>query len=108
VFLLLLLDRLDDRLNSFSEVTDLFEEDVLGQILREETLDSRGQMSLLQPHYERHSFLEGYPNLRASLLYMFEPGKRPKTILVTSSVPNDGLAAVLSTQIAALVIQHQA
>jgi succinoglycan biosynthesis transport protein ExoP len=96
VLLLLLLDRLDDRLNSFSEVTDLFEEDILGQIPRENTLDSHGRTPLLQPDDQRHSFLEGYRNLRSSLLYMFEPGKRPKTILVTSSVPNDGKSVTSS------------
>ena len=61
VLLLLMLDRLDDRLNSFSEVTDLFEEDILGQIPRETSLDSYGRTPLLQPDDERHSFLEGYP-----------------------------------------------
>ncbi len=35
-------------------------------------------------------FVEAYRNLRSSLLYMAEAGQRPRTILVTSSVPNDG------------------
>ncbi len=90
LFLLVVIDRLDDRVNSFSEVTDLFEETILGQIPRESSLNSEGKMALLQPQDERHSFLEAYRNLRSSLLYLGEPGKVPRTVLVTSSVPNDG------------------
>jgi succinoglycan biosynthesis transport protein ExoP len=86
----MVIDRLDDSLNSFSEVADLFDENVLGQIPRESSLTSSGQMALLGPEDERHPFLEAYRSLRSSLLFMGEPGKVPKTILVTSSVPNDG------------------
>ncbi len=46
LLLLVVLDRLDDRLNSFSEVSDLFEETILGQIPRETKLNSQGQMAL--------------------------------------------------------------
>jgi capsular exopolysaccharide synthesis family protein len=35
-------------------------------------------------------FIEAYRSLRSSLIYMGETGKRPHTLLVTSSVPNDG------------------
>ena len=90
VALLLLLDRLDDRMNSFTELQDLFDEEVLGQIPRERSISSKRQTSLIEPEDARHSFVEAYRNLRSSLLYMAETGERPKTILVTSSVPNDG------------------
>jgi polysaccharide biosynthesis transport protein len=90
VLLLLLLDRLDDRMSSFTELQDLFDEDVLGQVPRERTISSKGQAGLIGPEDARHSFVEAYRNLRSSLLYMAEKSERPKTILVTSSVPNDG------------------
>jgi capsular exopolysaccharide synthesis family protein len=89
LLLLVVIDRLDDSLNSLSEVADLFDENVLAQIPRESSLNSNGQMALLRPEDERHPFLEAYRSLRSSLLFS-EPGKIPKTILVTSSVPNDG------------------
>ena len=73
--LLVVIDRLDDSLNSFSEVADLFDENVLGQIPRESSLTSSGQMALLRPEDERHPFLEAYRSLRSSLLFMGEPGK---------------------------------
>lgn len=88
--LLLVLDRLDDRVGSFTELQDLFDENVLGQVPREKLIASKRQPSLIMPEDTRHSFVEAYRNLRSSLLYMTEAGNRPKTILVTSSVPNDG------------------
>jgi capsular exopolysaccharide synthesis family protein len=90
LLLLVVLDRLDDRINSLSEVTDLFDETTLGQIPRESSLNSDGRTALLRADDDRHSFLEAYRNLRSSLLYVAEAGKRPTTVLVTSSVPNDG------------------
>ncbi len=90
ILLLLLLDRLDDRIGSFSELQELFDEEVLGQIPREKSALRKGEPGLLQAQDERYSFVEAYRNLRSSLLYMSEPGQRPKTLLVTSSVPNDG------------------
>ena len=88
--LLLILDRLDDRLNSFAELQDLFDEQVLGQIPRERLPFRTRELKLLEPDDARHSFVEAYRNLRSSLLYMAEPGQRPKTLLLTSSVPNEG------------------
>jgi len=88
--LLLLLDRLDDRISSFSELQDLFEEAVLVQIPREKSALRKGEHGLLQPQDERYAFVEAYRSLRSSLLYMAKPAQRPRTLLVTSSVPNDG------------------
>jgi succinoglycan biosynthesis transport protein ExoP len=88
--MLLLLDRVDDRLNSFTELEELFDEDVLGQIPRERKPPRGGIMPFVQADDQRHSFIESYRNLRSSLLYMAQTGTRPHTLLITSSVPNDG------------------
>ena len=90
VAILLLLDRLDDRLNSFTELEQSFDETVLGQIPREKAGKRRRSVSLLQADDPRHSFVEAYRNLRSSLLYLSVEGERPRTLLVTSSIPNDG------------------
>lgn len=101
--LLLVLDRLDDRMSSFTELRDLFEEEVLAQIPREKVADRNG-MPLISQAETSHPFVEAYRNLRSSLLYMENTGNHPKTLLVTSSVPNEGksvtaenLAAMLAT-----------
>jgi capsular exopolysaccharide synthesis family protein len=88
--MLLLLDRVDDRLNSLTELEELFDEDVLGQIPRERKPPRGGILPFLQTDDQRHPFIESYRNLRSSLLYMAQTGTRPHTLLITSSVPNDG------------------
>ncbi len=90
VLILLLLNRLDDTMNSYTELEALFDEPVLGQIPRDRA-ERKGQpVGVLQPDDPRHAFVEAYRNLRSSLLFMTESGARPKTLLLTSSIPDDG------------------
>ena len=90
VVVLLLLDRVDDRLNSFTELEEMFDEDVIGQIPRERHPTRAGTLPIIYADDPRHQFVESYRNLRSSLLYTAQTGTRPHTLLVTSSVPNDG------------------
>src|SRR5438094_807890 len=91
IAVLLLLDRIDDRMASFGEFQNHFNENVLGQIPREKT---KGKVSLLQPDDARHIFAESYRNVRSSLFFMPCEGPRPKTFLVTSAVPNEGKSTI--------------
>jgi len=91
IVILLLLDRIDDRMASFGEFQNHFSESVLGQIPREKT---KGKVSLLQPDDARHIFAESYRNIRSSIFFMPYEGPRPKTILVTSAVPNEGKSTI--------------
>ena len=90
VGLLMLIDRLDDRMNSLTELAELFDENVLAQIPREKSEGKAHDLALLQADDVRHGFLEAFRSIRSSLLYASETGKPPRTILVTSSEPNDG------------------
>lgn len=94
--ILLLLDRLDDRMSTFMELEELFDEDVLGQIPCEKAFDKTGALPLLLPEDSRHSFVEAYRNLRSSLLYTAKTGTRPHILLITSSVPNEGKSVTAS------------
>src|SRR5438067_5353904 len=85
--ILLLLDRIDDRMASFSEFQHHFSENVLGQIPKEKT---KGKVDLLQPEDARHVFAESYRNIRSSIFFMPYDGPRPKSFLVTSAVPSEG------------------
>jgi len=89
--ILLLLDRIDDRMASFSEFQHHFSESVLGQIPKEKV---KGKVGLLQPDDTRHVFAESYRNVRSSIFFMPYEGPRPKTLLVTSAVPNEGKSTV--------------
>jgi capsular exopolysaccharide synthesis family protein len=91
VAILLLLDRIDDRMASFGEFQHHFSENVLGQIPKEKT---KGRVSLLQPDDARHVFAESYRNVRSSIFFMPYEGPRPKTMLITSSVPNEGKSTI--------------
>ena len=91
VGILLLLDRIDDRMASFGEFQHHFTENVLGQIPREKT---KGKVSLLQPDDARHIFAESYRNIRSSIFFMPYEGPRPKTLLITSAVPNEGKSTI--------------
>jgi polysaccharide biosynthesis transport protein len=90
VLLLLFVDRLDDRMISLAELKELFDEEVVGQIPRERSRGPKKEVALIGPTDERHTFVEAYRNLRSSLLYMAEEAVRPRILLVTSSVPNEG------------------
>ncbi|MEY2578017.1 MAG: polysaccharide biosynthesis transport protein [Verrucomicrobiota bacterium] len=93
IAILLLLDRIDDRMASFGEFQNHFSENVLGQIPKEKT---KGRVTLLQPDDARHIFAESYRNVRSSLFFMPYEGPRPKTMLITSSVPNEGKSTISS------------
>jgi capsular exopolysaccharide synthesis family protein len=95
--LLMLLDRLDDRMNSFTELEELFDEPVIGQVPREKPSGrNNGDLALLQAEDERHAFLEAYRNIRSSLIFSNEAKHHPRIILVTSSIPNDGKSMTIT------------
>jgi succinoglycan biosynthesis transport protein ExoP len=89
--ILLLLDRIDDRMASFSEFQHHFTENVLGQIPKEK---SKGKVALLKPDDPRHVFAESYRNVRSSIFFMPYEGPRPKALLITSAVPNEGKSTI--------------
>ena len=89
--ILILLDRIDDRMASFSEFQHHFSENILGQIPKEKTKD---KVDLLQPNDARHVFAESYRNIRSSIFFMPYDGPRPKSFLVTSAVPSEGKSTV--------------
>jgi capsular exopolysaccharide synthesis family protein len=93
IAILLLLDRIDDRMASFGEFQHHFSENVLGQIPKEKVA---GKVTLLQPDDARHVFAESYRNVRSSIFFMPCEGARPKTLLITSAVPNEGKSTVSS------------
>ena len=90
VGLLLLVDRLDDRMGSYSELREIFDEEVLAQIPREKARNGDDGVALVHPEDERHTFVEAFRNLRSSLLFMSDSAERPKLILLTSAIPNEG------------------
>ena len=88
--LLLFLDRLDDRPSSYTELEDIFDEPILGQIPLEHAKNRKAGVPVLQADDDRHSLVEANCNLRSSIVLMDSPTKPPKTIVLTSPTPGDG------------------
>jgi capsular exopolysaccharide synthesis family protein len=97
---LFLIDRIDDRVTTAMAVQQHFREQVLGQIV-EENSPGRG-VSILKSGDRRHAFVESFRNLRSSLFYLPVEGERPKAFLVTSSMPGEG-KSIVSANLATVI-----
>ena len=84
----------DDRFTSVVEVTEKFGDNVVGQVPDMPRLDGDAPLALLGGNDDRHMFAESYRNLRSALLYLAVDGQRPKMLLITSAVPNEGKSTV--------------
>ncbi len=91
--ILILVDRLDDRMNTLAEFQTHFSEDVLGHIPLQSEKDGT---PILQPDDERHVFAESYRNLRSSILFKQWGKEPPKIICLTSAVPSEGKTTTAS------------
>ena len=88
--LVLFIDHVDDRINSFTEVQQWFTEPVLVQIPRQKPESNNELIALLDQNDSRYAFAEAYRSLRSSLLYLTRERVRPKTLVLTSAIPNEG------------------
>jgi capsular exopolysaccharide synthesis family protein len=93
LIILFLIDQTDDRISSLIEMQTHFPEQLLGQIPAEKF--QSGQ-SLLRADDDRQALLESFRTLRSSIIFLPVEGKRPKTIVVTSALPDEGKTTVAS------------
>jgi polysaccharide biosynthesis transport protein len=93
LLILFVMDQNDDRISSLMELQTHFPEQLLGQI-PEEKLDEDG--ALLRSDDDRQALLEAFRTLRSSLIFLPVEGKKPKTIVVTSALPDEGKTTVSS------------
>ncbi len=91
--LLLLLDRADDRITSFTEVTEYFNLPILGQIPTEVPDEEIDIVPLLGRDDDRYMFVEAFRNLRSSLIFMPDQ-EELRTLLITSSIPGEGKSTI--------------
>lgn len=94
MLIIFVIDQLDDRVGSLMELQAHFPEQLLGQIPQEK-MEGEGA-ALLKAGDDRQGLLESFRTLRSSLIFMPVEGKRPKTLLVTSALPNEGKTTVAS------------
>jgi len=85
----------DDQFASVVEVTEKFGDSVVGQVPEAVRLTGdTAPPALLEINDDRHIYAEAYRNLRSALLYLMVDGHRPRTVLVTSAVPNEGKSTI--------------
>jgi len=94
LLLLVLIDQLDDRVASYSEFQSNFRERVFAQIPHSEPDGQTGSPAIVMPEDERHAYAEAFRSLRSSIMFLPVEGPRPKVILLTSAVPNEGKSTV--------------
>jgi len=92
--IILLITVRDDRFNSMAEVTERFGDNVVGQVPEIPEIPGAGSLMLLRDNDDRHMFAESYRNLRSALLYLMVDGRRPRVLLITSAVPNEGKSTI--------------
>ena len=100
------LELFDDRFASVSELSSYLSLEVLGQIPAISLKRTRGQPAISFLERQRFEFLESFRNIRSSLIYMGNGAPRPKTILITSSVPKEGKSTVALYLAATLALGH--
>jgi succinoglycan biosynthesis transport protein ExoP len=94
----------DDRFGSLIEVTENFGDNVVGQVPEAPQMSGNQPIALLEGNDDRHMYAESYRNLRSALLYLAVDGQRPKVLLITSAVPNEGKSTVATNLARALVL----
>jgi capsular exopolysaccharide synthesis family protein len=92
--LLWILGKFDDRFASSSELADDLPEKIIGQVLDVRLARPNGQMRREMLAAQRFEFLESFRSIRSALWFMTSNGNRPKTILIGSSVPQEGKSTV--------------
>jgi capsular exopolysaccharide synthesis family protein len=83
----------DDRFTSVIEVNATLGDAVVG-LLPEVTQKGEVTMSLLELNDPRYMYAESYRSLRSALLFLPVEGERPKVLLITSAVPNEGKSTI--------------
>jgi len=94
LLIIFVIDQLDDRISSLMELQANFPQQLLGQIPLEKF--GKENTALLKAGDDRQALLESFRTLRSSIIFMPVEGKRPKTVIVTSSLPNEGKTTVAS------------
>jgi capsular exopolysaccharide synthesis family protein len=92
--LVLLVERSDDRVLSVDELGGRFDEWILGQVPTVKTSRKKRTPALVQPGDSRHIFAESHRNIRSALFFANYNDEKPRMLLVTSAIPNEGKSTV--------------
>ena len=103
--IVLLIALRDDRFTTMVEVTERIGDSVVGQVPQIPQLNREGSRLLMMANGDdHHTYVESYRNLRSALLYLSVDGVRPKVLLITSAVPNEGKSTIASNLSCAMAL----
>lgn len=88
-----LIEKRDDRFTSAGDVNHALGDAVVC-MLPEVTQKGKEPLRLLALDDPRHSYAESYRRLRSALLFLPGGGERPKILLITSAMPNEGKSTI--------------
>lgn len=92
--MVLFLEQRDQRLLSLAETRANVPARLLGCLPEMASRKSKGALKLLSPDDDRHIFVESFRNLRTSLRSLWPARSGPRTILITSALPDEGKSTV--------------
>jgi len=98
-----LIEKRDDRFTSETEVNSTLGDAVFG-LLPEVPRKGKDAMRLLELDDSRHGYAESFRRLRSGLLFLASEGERPKVLLITSAMPNEGKSTVAANLARALAL----
>lgn len=90
---LYVVEQFDDRFGNITELRSQLSELVVGQIPNQRHV-RKMPLGLLQPQDARHEFVEAFTTMRSGLVFGFTEQERPRVMVVTSSVPQEGKSTV--------------
>jgi polysaccharide biosynthesis transport protein len=90
---LYLVEQFDDRFGNITELRSQLSELVVGQIPNERHR-RKTPLPLLRAQDPRHEFVEAFTTMRSGLVFGFTDQERPRIMVVTSSVPQEGKSTV--------------
>jgi succinoglycan biosynthesis transport protein ExoP len=94
----------DDRFASLGELRSHFSLPVLGQVPDISLKRGKSVLGIGNLEEHRFDFLESFRSIRSALQFLGDEGARPKTLLITSSVPEDGKSTVTAYLAATMAI----
>ena len=96
VGIVFVVDLRDDRLTCLAEVMDKVNAEIMGQVpeMRRWGQPDNVPVPILSRDDQRYPFAESCRNLRSALLYLQSGDQRPKIVMVTSAVPNEGKTTI--------------
>jgi polysaccharide biosynthesis transport protein len=84
----------DDRFASVIELNEKYGNAVVGLVPELSGVRQDGLLPLLRMDDERHIYVEAYRSLRSALFFGATEGERPRVLLITSAVPNEGKSTI--------------